>query len=249
MVSLKILKQDESEVSFVLEKAKPEFVNEIRRAVMFEVPVLAIEDVYFTQNSSALYDEMLAHRLGLVPLRTPKGYEVPAECTCKGKLCAKCSVKIVLRAKGPVTVYAKDLKIKDPDVEVAYPEMLITKLLEGQEVELEAVAVKGFARDHAKWQGGHMFYLGYPEIEVVKDVNFDKLEGLPVKKSGKGIEVTDVLAWQPSYDQVLEKAGAKVNYSQENFVVTLESYGSMRPVELLANAIEVVERKVKEAKL
>ena len=141
------------------------------------------------------------------------------------------------------------MKIKDPDVEVAYPEMLITKLLEGQEVELEAVAVKGFARDHAKWQGGHMFYLGYPEIEVVKDVNFDKLEGLPVKKSGKGIEVTDVLAWQPSYDQVLEKAGAKVNYSQENFVVTLESYGSMRPVELLANAIEVVERKVKEAKL
>src|SRR3989344_4823137 len=249
MVSVKVLKQSEDEVSFVLEKAKPEFVNEIRRAIMFEVPVLAIEDVYFTQNSSALYDEMLAHRLGLVPLKTPDSYEVPAECTCKGKLCAKCSVKIVLRAKGPVTVYAKDLKIKDPDVEVAYPEMLITKLLEGQEVELEAVAVKGFARDHAKWQGGHMFYLGYPEIEVVKDVNFDKLEGLPVKKSGKGIEVTDVLAWQPSYDQVLEKAGAKVNYSQENFVVTLESYGSMRPVELLANAIEVVERKVKEAKL
>ncbi len=249
MVSLKILKQGDEEASFVLEKAKPEFVNEIRRAVMFEVPVLAIEDVYFTQNSSALYDEMLAHRLGLIPLKTPDSYEVPAECTCKGKLCAKCSVKIVLKAKGPATVYAKDLKIKDPDVEVAYPEMPITKLLEGQEVELEAVAVKGFAKDHAKWQGGHMFYFGWPEFESVKDVNADKLEGLPVKKSGKDFEVTDVLAWQPAFEQTCEKAGLKVNYSQENFVVTLESYGNMSPQELLANAIEVVEQKVKEAKL
>ena len=249
MVSVKVLKQSEDEVSFVLEKAKPEFVNEIRRAIMFEVPVLAIEDVYFTQNSSALYDEMLAHRLGLVPLKTPGSYEVPAECTCKGKLCAKCSVKIVLRAKGPVTVYAKDLKIKDPDVEVAYPEMLITKLLEGQEVELEAVAVKGFARDHAKWQGGQMSYFGLPEFESTKDVSAEKLEGLPVKKSGKDFEVTDVLAWQPAFEQACEKAGLKVNYSQENFVVTVESYGSMGPTELLANAIEVVERKVKDAKL
>ena len=66
-MEIKVLSQAENEVVFVLDKTNPAFVNAIRRAAMFEVPTLAIEDVYIVKNSSALYDEIIAHRMGLIP--------------------------------------------------------------------------------------------------------------------------------------------------------------------------------------
>ena len=44
--------------------ANESLANAIRRSVS-EVPTLAIEEVEIFKNDSALYDEMLAHRLGL----------------------------------------------------------------------------------------------------------------------------------------------------------------------------------------
>ena len=251
MVTVKVLEQNENEIKFVLDKTTPEFANEIRRASMFEVPTLAIEDVNFTKNSSALYDEILAHRLGLVVLKTPKGYNLAGECTCSGKLCAKCSVKMVMRAKGPVTVYAKDIKIKDPDVKVAYPETIIVKLLENQEVELEAVAVLGKGKEHAKWCSGHVYYLGTPEIEATKDANVKEvLEKIPiVEKSGRGLEIKDITKWTEAYEEICQKNGFVVKNSDSQFMFVLESWGSKSPQEILIEAVEVVEGKVKGAKL
>ncbi|MBI4095540.1 MAG: DNA-directed RNA polymerase subunit D [DPANN group archaeon] len=251
MVTIKMLEQSENEIKLVLDKTTPEFVNEIRRASMFEVPTLAIDDVYFTQNSSALYDEMLAHRLGLVVLKTPKGYNLPSECTCSGKLCAKCSVKMTLRAKGPVTVYAKDMKIKDPDVKVVHPETVIVKLLENQEVELEAVAILGKGLEHAKWNAGHVYYLGMPEIEATKDADAKTvLENVPiVEKSGKGLEIKNIAKWTEAYGEICQKNGFVVKNSDSQFIFTLESWGSKSPQEIMSEAVEVIEQKAKNAKL
>ncbi len=55
-----------------------------------EVPTMAIEDVEFRKNNSILYDEIIAHRLGLVPLKTDlKSYNLPEKCKCKGEGCAR----------------------------------------------------------------------------------------------------------------------------------------------------------------
>ncbi len=251
MVTLKMLEQNENEIKLVMDKATPEFANEIRRAAMFEVPTLAIDDVYFTKNSSALYDEILAHRLGLVVLKTPNGYDLSSECTCKGKLCAKCSVKMTLKAKGPVTVYAKDLKIKDPDVKAAHPETIIVKLLENQEVELEAVAILGKGLEHAKWNAGHAYYLGVPEIEATKDADAKAvIEKVPVvEKSGRGLEIKDMAKWIESYGEICQKNGFVVKNSDSQFIFTLESWGAKSPQEILSEAVEVVRQKAKDAKL
>ena len=48
----------------------PGFLNSIRRTLMALVPKLAIEDVTIYDNTSALFDEMVAHRLGLLPVPT-----------------------------------------------------------------------------------------------------------------------------------------------------------------------------------
>ena len=42
--------------------------NAFRRILIAEIPTLAIEHVYVENNTSIVHDEVLAHRLGLVPL-------------------------------------------------------------------------------------------------------------------------------------------------------------------------------------
>lgn len=44
------------------------FANALRRIMIAEVPTIAIEHVYMWNNSSIVHDEVLAHRIGLVPI-------------------------------------------------------------------------------------------------------------------------------------------------------------------------------------
>jgi len=135
------------------------YANTLRRIMGFEVPVMAIEDVEFRKNTSILYDEMIAHRLGLIPLSTDlKSYNMMSECKCKGAGCASCTVKLILKVQGPCTVYASDIKSKDPEIKPLYGKMPIVKLLEGQELEFEATAVLGQGKEHSKWATGLVYY-------------------------------------------------------------------------------------------
>jgi DNA-directed RNA polymerase subunit D len=135
------------------------YANTLRRIMGFEVPVMAIEDVEFRKNTSILYDEMISHRLGLIPLTTDlKSYNMMSECKCKGAGCASCTVKLTLKAQGPCTVYSSDIKTKDPEIKPINGKMPIVKLLEGQELELEATAILGQGKEHSKWCPGLVFY-------------------------------------------------------------------------------------------
>ena len=44
------------------------FVNALRRILLSEIPTVAIETVYMWNNTSIIHDEVLAHRLGLIPI-------------------------------------------------------------------------------------------------------------------------------------------------------------------------------------
>ncbi|GFH06403.1 RPOLD domain-containing protein [Haematococcus lacustris] len=46
----------------------PAVVNALRRILIAEVPTMAIEHVFVANNTSIIQDEVLAHRLGMVPL-------------------------------------------------------------------------------------------------------------------------------------------------------------------------------------
>lgn len=57
------------ECCFSLVGVDASFANAFRRILLAEVPTLAIEKVYVRNNTSVIADEVLAHRLGLIPLR------------------------------------------------------------------------------------------------------------------------------------------------------------------------------------
>ena len=83
-MEVKVLSKDKEKgkISFILKDTNVFVANTLRRLIIEEVPTLAIEDVDFKENSSALYDEIVAHRLGLIPIKTDlKSYNLPEECT------------------------------------------------------------------------------------------------------------------------------------------------------------------------
>src|SRR3989339_2182422 len=109
--------KDKSTIRFLLKGTVPAFANLLRRVILEEVPVMAIEDVEFRKNSSILYDEMIAHRLGLLPLSTDlKSYNLPSECKCEGKGCARCQLKLTLKSKGLGMVYASEMHTRDAEI-------------------------------------------------------------------------------------------------------------------------------------
>jgi DNA-directed RNA polymerase alpha subunit len=125
------------------------FVNAVRRYMTAHVPTLAIEDVEFRKNEGILYDEMVAHRLGLIPLKTDlKDYLKKKDPGCN----------LTMSLKGPMTVLAKDLISNDPKVEPVFGELPILKLLKDQEVELVAKARLGIGKEHSKWSPGLVYF-------------------------------------------------------------------------------------------
>ena len=113
MVNIKILESSENRIKVLFNAVDRTYENSIRRLAINAVPIMAIDDVVIHDNSSVLYDEIIAHRLGLIPLITDlEGYVIPEECSCKTNLgCSKCRVLFVLDAIATddvKTVYSRD---------------------------------------------------------------------------------------------------------------------------------------------
>jgi len=65
---LNILEDKENELVFELIGCDTSFANALRRILLAEVPTVALESIYLWNNTSIIHDEVLAHRLGLIPL-------------------------------------------------------------------------------------------------------------------------------------------------------------------------------------
>jgi DNA-directed RNA polymerase subunit D len=249
---MKVQKIESKEnIKMIISDTTASFANTLRRACSFEVPVLAIEDVYFTKNNSALYDEIIAHRMGLIPLKTDlKTYENQESCKCKGAGCARCQVKLTLDIKGPTKVYAKDLKSTDPQVKPIYPNMLIVELLEGQEIQFEAVAILGTGKVHAKWSAGHSYYQRYPKISIGSGAKVK--EGIAkcpknVFKNGKVANITNCDLCRSC--QEYSENSIKVDGEDTKYIFTLESWGQLTGKEVFAQATKIIQKKLSDIKL
>lgn len=144
--------------TFTMSGVSNAFANAIRRAIVSEVKILAIDDVTYIENTSPLYDEILALRIGLVPLVTPDDMVTPDECDCNGAGCHKCTVMFTLKQEEPGFVYSGSLVSDHPEVKVAFDKIPLTYLAEGQKLEIECKAVLGTGKQHAKFQGALCTY-------------------------------------------------------------------------------------------
>jgi len=230
--------------------------NTLRRLMMNEVPVMAVEDVEFKKNNSILYDELIALRIGLLPLTTDlESYTLPSDCSCDGAGCAKCQVQFSLTAKGPCVVYAKDLKSKDPKVKPVYPEMPIVKLLDGQEIELAATAQLGLGKEHAKWSPGLVYYRQKPTLTFTKEIDAkavaaalkDSSLDAVSEKGGKLVVDEKKLLLTPAPDAYEDVSkDIKVTYAEDEFVFVIESWGQLTPQEIIEAGFGRMQGYLKE---
>ncbi len=152
-------KKGDDRVEFTVKGVDFTTANAIRRAIMTYVPSMAMEKVTVYENTSPIYDEMIAQRLGLIPLSTDlKTYTVQSECKCGGKGCARCQASFILEKTGPATVYSGDLKSQDSKVKPVFDKIPITKLGVNQSVKMEMVARLGYMNEHAKFQSAIASY-------------------------------------------------------------------------------------------
>tara|TARA_Y100000310_G_scaffold339058_1_gene430554 strand:- start:802 stop:1449 length:648 start_codon:yes stop_codon:yes gene_type:complete len=163
-MKLQVLNSTDEELQLIIEDTTDSFMNLLRRTVSFGVKTFAIEDVYFGKNTSVLYDEIFAHRLGLVPIKADKsifGLKKP-------------EIVFNLSVEGPKMIKASDLVAKGSKVKLAYPEMPLVPLSKKQVMELKAVAIPGTGKEHVKWSPGHAYYFNYPDAAKGKE-NLEEL--------------------------------------------------------------------------
>lgn len=143
-IKVEVTQESGNKMRFFASGIPVSFANVLRRYCMSHVPVFAIDAVTVYENTSSLFDEYIANRIGLVPLRMASGYSKDDE------------ILFSLDARGPCTVFSGDLKSMDAKIKVApgCDEIPIVKLLEDQSLRLEAKARMGIGRDHAKFQTG-----------------------------------------------------------------------------------------------
>jgi DNA-directed RNA polymerase subunit D len=237
--------------TFLLKDTTPAFANALRRTIIELVPSMAIDEVEMVKNGSALYDEMVAHRLGLIPLKTDlKGYTPKDQCDCKGAGCAKCTVQMTLKAKGPAIVLAEELKSKDPKIKPVFPEMPIVELLKGQELEFECTAILGRGQEHIKWSPALAWYAYEPIITV--NNSSPKLADCKAKlppqifdKSGKIDAKLITSHLVDAVDGVCPEV-VKVERSSKNILFSVEPWGQLSAREIVTTAFDILAERFAE---
>ncbi|MBN2454792.1 DNA-directed RNA polymerase subunit D [Candidatus Woesearchaeota archaeon] len=255
-MEIQLLSSDKkkNKMSFILKGADPAFANAIRRCAIEEVQTMAIDDVEFRKNSSAFYDEMIAHRLGLVTLTTDlKTYNLPENCKCNGEGCARCSLKMTLKSSGPWQVYASELKSKDPKVKPVFGDTPIVKLLKGQKLELEVTAVLGKGKSHMKWSPGLVYYKYMPEVKIGEVKNAEEIAkacppGVFEVKEGKLFVNKDELLKHDLAGMAEKVSGGAVTIEEnpEEFVFCVESWGQLDCKEIIEQAAQEFESQLEE---
>lgn len=250
-MKLELIKKKKGKVTFEIKDESVAYVNTLRRIFTTEVPTMAIATVEFRQNSSALYDEIIAHRLGLLVLKTDlDSYNMLKEGETDS---AATSVTFTLKAVGPKTIYASDLKSSDSKTVPVYPETILLKLFDKQEIEFIATARLGIGKNHMKWSPCLASYYYKPKITVNnKGVTPELLEQYPPQVRTKGQIDAEKIDSAELIDACrdINKDVVKIEYENPHreFVFTIESWGQLSPDTIVEEGIKQYNAQLDEFK-
>jgi len=158
-----------------------QYANALRRICLNGIPIFAIDTVDIIENSSVLPDEGLAHRLGLIPIKTDLSrFNEPSKCDCQSETgCANCKVMLVLDSGDSDvtrTILSNDLTSEDDAVKPISDKIPIVQLAPGQRIKVECYARLGRGTEHAKWNSAN--------ISVLTETNKEDERVLTIESTG-----------------------------------------------------------------
>ncbi len=229
--TLTITQSDPDFCAFTLSQATLAFANALRRVLIAEVPLMAIDEVMFFDNNGVMIDEQLSHRLGLIPLTSEfaSQFNTASECKCL-KGCAKCQVLFELNftnntaqtvlvtsadlinrsASDPVALEQNEyVKTVNP---VLYPkgdsnvntDIVLTKLSPQQTIQLLCKARKGIGKTHAKWNASTPATMKHQPVITMNKLSLSSLD-------------------RAKQEEIIKSCPTKVyNYNESNAVLDIE---------------------------
>ncbi|ORX45150.1 hypothetical protein BCR36DRAFT_585770 [Piromyces finnis] len=246
-VQLKELESDH--IKFSLSNVDLSVANGIRRAMIADVPTMAIDLVEIETNTTVLTDEFIAHRLGLIPLTSTdvdKNFAYSRECNCSD-YCNLCSVELNLNVKctenRTMEVTSNDLISQNPDIVPVITDkddrgIIIAKMRQGQELKLKCIAKKGTGKEHAKWS-------------PVCGVGFDYDPYNKLKHTTYWVEDDEKAEWpltENSNEEPPPVEGEPFDYNAvpNKFYYRFETTGSMEAKDIVLSSLDILQNKLDE---
>lgn len=265
-MKIDILEMTPTKAELVISDTNPMFVNALRRTIVSDVPKMAIDNVEFHlgpimdeggtayESISPLFDEILAHRLSLVPVPTDlDSFISRSKCSCNGEGCPSCTVMYSLNKKGPCTVYSGDLEpIGSEKFRVKDDLIPIVKLADDQALLIYATAELGTGSQHSRWQaaiGAGYRYYGKIEIDHSKcDVGMSCVNVCPrgvLAKEDKKIVVRhpENCTLCNACTEVCDTGVIKVSGDPSKIIFRFETDGSLTAKEVLIKGLKILEER------
>ena len=253
-MEIEVKSQSDNEMVFIVRDAEVPFMNAIRRCAMVNVPKIAIEDVNIIKNDSVMFNEVLAHRLGLTPLVSDldalEGLSLPEDDDWDE---FTNGIMFSLVEQGPKVVYSKDLISSDSKIKPVYDTIPLVKLKEDEEINIQASAKVGYGKNHAKWIPTTVCaYKQYPEITFNENVeiDYDCAQACPrgILKSdrrSKKIKILDIESCTmcKSCVRASDNGYINVGHRENDFILRIETDGAMPPEEVLLKTCDVLCEK------
>ena len=271
-MQIEIIEMEDDKCKFILKNSSPAMANALRRTMLQDIPKMAIDKVEFHlgpissdegkeyESMTALFDEVIAHRLGMIPV--PTDYELftfQNQCKCGGEGCPSCTIMYSLNKTGPGTVLSGDLiPLGDEKLKVKDEFIPIVELTDSQAVLIYATAVMGTARQHVKWQAA--FGVGYSYLPVIEitaakatDPDVQKITELCPRhvfeiKSGKLVvaDAKKCSLCKACMEDPIPKGAIKVHGDDHNFLFKFETDKSLTAKQVLDKALEILASEAKD---
>ena len=175
-MSLEIINENEEKVSVKIKGVPMQYANALRRICLNGVPIYAVESVDVLENSSVLADEGVAHRIGLIPLKTDLESSKDGSEDDKIMLILDSGVSDQTR-----TILSGDLKSQDSNVIPTSNDIPIVTLAPGQSLKIEVYARLGKGVEHAKWNSANVATLTDSENDDEKILTVETTGALDPK--------------------------------------------------------------------
>jgi len=239
-----------------IEDTEVHFLNSLRRIMISELPKLAIDNVIVYDNTSPLLDEIISHRIGLIPIPTDlRLLNFRQDCKCNDAGCPSCTVRYTLSKEEEGTVYSGDLQPEDKNLEIKKDKIPIVELSKDQRIILEVEAILGRGKDHAKWQAVHGAAYKFLPIVTIDTKKCDQckacIDACPKNileiKNNKVI-VTDIeqcTACKSCVD-ICENDAIAVEYDPHKFIFHLETDTSLTAKDALVESAKILIGKYEE---
>ena len=150
-MSLQIINQGEQKISVKLQGMPLQYANALRRICLNGVPIFAIDTVDILENSSILADEGIAHRLGLIPLKTELSAIETSSDSDRIMLTLDSGDSTETR-----TIFSGEIESQDDTIKPISEKIPIVTLAPNQRIKFEAHARLGRGTEHAKWNSSNI---------------------------------------------------------------------------------------------